>query len=131
MLPDKRESSDDCVGPGKASRVSLFITGTDTGVGKTHIGSPALAFVARLWDALRWNEAHLSRRSSRTRVNRRKSGLSGASQIEDIIDHPLVQVPPLSRLLAIGLSAVAQSCGDAKPATCWRGWRPVLSRAIS
>jgi nucleoside-triphosphatase THEP1 len=37
MLPDKRESSDDCVGPGKASRVSLFITGTDTGVGKTHI----------------------------------------------------------------------------------------------
>ena len=37
MLPDKHESSDDCVGPGKASRVSLFITGTDTGVGKTHI----------------------------------------------------------------------------------------------
>jgi hypothetical protein len=35
MLPDKRESSDDCVGPGKVSRVSLFITGTDTGVGKT------------------------------------------------------------------------------------------------
>jgi dethiobiotin synthetase len=43
--------------------VSLFITGTDTGVGKTHIAA-RLLHLLRIGNALRWGETDLFWRSS-------------------------------------------------------------------
>ena len=46
----------------RARRVSLFLTGTDTGVGKTFTATSAAGLCAPR-DALRGNEADLLRRS--------------------------------------------------------------------
>ena len=56
-------SRDDLIGSRKAGRMSLFITGTDTGVGKTHTAVQLLRLFARCGSQLRRNETDLLRRS--------------------------------------------------------------------
>ncbi len=51
--------------------MSLFITGTDTGVGKTHTAVQLLRLFARRGSQLRRNETDLLRRSSRRRASAR------------------------------------------------------------